>query len=514
MIDLWCNPYVLRAASRCKIATAIIAWRGRSNHEIDAPMGALGLRPVGAASHNTQIRRRRKLMFTDLMTSRRFVPLFWCQFCSALNDNLLKNALVMLILFGLGGTGAAAGPYAPVLVTLAGVVLIAPFFVLSALGGELADRYDKARVAAYIKLAEIPMAGLAAVGFYLHSVAILFATLGLFGIVAALFGPVKYGILPEKLTTAELPAGNALVEGATFIAILAGTIAGGVAVTAVSTPEIVVGLILAFAVASWVFARAIPSAGPAAPNITITRNVWTSTFTLLRELKGDARLWAGGHITSWFWLVGSVALALLPSMVRDNLGGNEGVVTLGLTTFVIGIAAGSVLAARASHGAPNLALVPLGAVLIGICALVLGWLATSLSPSGAPMGPAAVLMSARGLAVLTSLCGLTIAGGLYMVPAMAAVQAWSPPERRARVIAAVNVMNAAYMLGGGAIVAGLQAAGVGPGILFSALGVLSFAAMLYALRAWGFALDGYLGRVMQRFSFARRESAEEPSGRA
>ena len=117
-------------------------------------------------------------MFKDLMTSRRFAPLFWCQFCSALNDNFLKNALVMLILFGLGGAGAVAGGHGPTLVTLAGIVFIAPFFILSALGGELADRFDKAYVAARIKLAEIPIAGLAAVGFFLHSVPILFVTLG------------------------------------------------------------------------------------------------------------------------------------------------------------------------------------------------------------------------------------------------------------------------------------------------------------------------------------------------
>src|SRR5262249_31229221 len=138
-----------------------------------------GLQPQGRASHNPAFGGGGKLMFRGLMTSRRFAPLFWCQFSSALNDNLLKNALVMLILFGVGGSGGAAGPYGPALVTLAGVVLIAPFFILSALGGELADRYDKARVASRIKLAEIPIAALAALGFYLHSVPILFATLAM-----------------------------------------------------------------------------------------------------------------------------------------------------------------------------------------------------------------------------------------------------------------------------------------------------------------------------------------------
>src|SRR5712675_2396329 len=204
-------------------------------------------------------------MFKSLMTSRKFAPLFWCQLCSALNDNFLKNALAMLILFGLGGAGGTAAEHGGVLITVSGIVFIAPFFILSALGGELADRYDKAFVAQRIRLCEIPVAALAATGFFLHSVPILFVALGLFGVVAALFGPVKYGILPEKLETAELPAGNALVEGATFLAILIGTITGGIAVAEVKDSGLVVGVILALAVMSWTFARVIPTAGPAAP---------------------------------------------------------------------------------------------------------------------------------------------------------------------------------------------------------------------------------------------------------
>ena len=213
------------------------------------------------------------------------------------------------------------------LITVSGIVFIAPFFILSALGGELADRYDKAFVAQRIRLCEIPIAALAATGFFLHSVPILFVALGLFGVVAALFGPVKYGILPEKLETAELPAGNALVEGATFLAILIGTIAGGIAVAAAESADMVVGVILALAIASWVFARTIPAAGPAAPGLAITANPWTSTLALLRELKTDRRLWGGAHIVSWFWLVGFVALSLLPALIKTLVGGSEGVVT-------------------------------------------------------------------------------------------------------------------------------------------------------------------------------------------
>src|SRR5580658_645530 len=153
-------------------------------------------------------------MIKDLMSSRRFAPLFWAQFCSALNDNVLKNALVIMILYD------AASGHGDVLVTVAGAVFIFPFFVLSALGGELADKYVKSVVARRLKFFEIFAACFAAAGFFLHSIPLLFVALALFGIVAALFGPVKYGILPDQLSTSELAMGNALVEGATFLAIL------------------------------------------------------------------------------------------------------------------------------------------------------------------------------------------------------------------------------------------------------------------------------------------------------
>jgi acyl-[acyl-carrier-protein]-phospholipid O-acyltransferase / long-chain-fatty-acid--[acyl-carrier-protein] ligase len=440
-------------------------------------------------------------MFTSLMTSRRFAPLFWCQLCSALNDNFLKNALGMLILFGLGGVGAVSGGNAGTLITLSGIVFIAPFFILSALGGELADRFDKAYVAQRIRLAEIPIAAIAALGFFLHSVPILFVALALFGMVAALFGPVKYGILPEKLATAELPAGNALVEGATFLAILAGTIAGGVAVAQAKSPEVVVLLIVALAATSYLFARAIPAAGPAAPDLVITRNPWVSTMALLRELKSDARLWGGARIVSWFWVVGFVALSLLPALVKGIIGGTEGVVTLCLAVFTVGIAIGSVLAARASHGRPNLALVPMGALLMGLFCLAIASIASVISPGAERIGPAALIGSPAGLALLVALCGLAIAGGLFIVPAFAAVQAWAPADRRARVIAGVNVLNAAYMVAGGAVVAVLQAAGIGLAVIFTVVGILSIACMVLVAHAWGTEVLRDSARMVFQFFF-------------
>src|SRR5690606_18325827 len=166
------------------------------------------------------------------------------------------------------------------LVTLAGGVLVAPFLILSALGGELADKFDKAIVARKLKLAEVPIAGVAAAGFLLNSIPLLFLALTLFGVMAALFGPIKYGILPDHLELRELPAGNALVEGATFIAILTGTIAGGLAAAEAGAAGLVAAIVLGMAVLALLFARLIPPTGAAAPNLAITANPLRSTGAL------------------------------------------------------------------------------------------------------------------------------------------------------------------------------------------------------------------------------------------
>ena len=232
-------------------------------------------------------------MIRSLLTERRFAPLFWCQFFAAFNDNFLKNALLFLILWGAGGAALAGGEpprTANALITLAGAVFILPFFFLSALGGELADRFDKALLARRLKLVEIAVAFLAVLGFLLHSVPLLFLALFAFGILSALFGPVKYGILPDHLPAEALPAANALVEGATFMAIIGGTVAGGLA-SALPGAAILLGVtVLVFAVLSWAAARFIPPTGEAAPALVIQRQILASTFGLVRALRSDRRI--------------------------------------------------------------------------------------------------------------------------------------------------------------------------------------------------------------------------------
>ena len=444
-------------------------------------------------------------MFLPLMSSRRFAPLFFCQLCSALNDNFLKNALAMLILFGIGGRGAAAPEHAAMLITLSGIAFIAPFFLFSALGGELADRYDKARVARSIRLAEVPVAAFAAAGFILHQVPLLMVALLGFGTIAALFGPVKYGLLPERLTRAELPAGNALVEGATFLAILVGMIAGAAAVTAAHGAWLVIGVVLALAVAAYLAAAAIPPAAPAAPDLVISVNPWTSTRLLLGELRADRRSATGAHIVAFFWLLGFLVVALLPALAKDSFAGNEALVVGCLAAFTVGIAVGSGLAAAASREQPNLALVPLGALLMGIAALFVAGIAAGQ----AGVGAAAHIISPAVMLLLGGLFALAAAGGLFIVPAFAAVQSWAPVARRARVIAAVNVLSAAYMAAGGAVLAALQAAGLGAPPLFAVLGLLSLLATALIIRAWGAeVLRGFV-RLLLRFFFRLEVVGEE-----
>src|ERR1700733_3335295 len=278
-------------------------------------------------------------MSASLMTSRRFAPLFWCQAFSAFGDNFLKTALVFLILFRIGGADSEA------LITLAGATLIFPFFILSGLGGELADRYDKALVARRLKLAEIAVAALAVAGFATHSIVLLFMAVGLYGTIASLFGPIKYGILPDHLARSELPSGNALVEGGTFLAILLGTIVAGLAAKDGGDPIHFAWLMMVSSVACWVASRFIPPTGESAPNLVIRRNIFASTGALIKYIRGDKRLWWGALVTSWFWLTGALVMSLLPPMVSFHIGGSESVGTVFLTIFSVAVAIGSALAA-------------------------------------------------------------------------------------------------------------------------------------------------------------------------
>src|SRR6266853_2094281 len=415
-------------------------------------------------------------MTSSLLGTRRFAHLFWCQFFSAFTDNFLKTALVLLLLF------RWAGPHSEALIALAPAALIFPFFVLSAIGGELADRFDKSVIASRLKVIEIAVAAIAVAGFWYDSPELLFAALFLIGVIAALFGPIKYGILPDHLAEAELPRGNALVEGATFIAILTGTIVAGFASKDGGSPASFAGLMMVFALACWISALFIPRTGEAAPNLVIDFNIARSTWVLLRDLYKEPRLWWGGVVVSWFWLVGAVVTTLLAPLVKNALGGDQEVINAYLAVFSIAIAVGSGLAAWLASG--RIVLIPtvFGAVLLAVFAVDLGWLTTGMVAAQQGRGVLEVFGTGAGIHAAIDLAGLAVGGGLFIVPSFAAVQAWAGADRRARVVAAVNVLNALFMTVAALSVVALQAGGVATSTILIGLGVLTLVAAVVILR--------------------------------
>ena len=421
------------------------------------------------------MRPREDRVIRSLMMSRRFAPLFWCQFFSAFNDNVLKNALVFLILFKIGGSGA------DLLVTVAGALFVAPPLLLSGIGGQLADRYDKALVARRLKLFEIAAAGLSVAGFALSSLPILFAALVLFSAIAALFAPIKYGILPDHLVPEDLPSGNALVEGGTFLAILFGTIVGGQASAGVVDISVYGGIVIGFAVLCWGASAMIPKTSEGAPGLRIDPNIFRSTGHLMRHLWADGRLWRTGLYVSWFWLVGAVVLTLLPTLVKNIFGGSEAAVTVLLAIFSVGIGVGSALASWLAAGRVILLPTPIAGILMGAFAIDLAFVSAGVAPSAGGLGPAAFFARWAAVHAAIDMFGLAVAGGLFVVPVFTAIQVWSDAAQRARTIGAVNVLSSLFMVAGAVAVAVLQALTLGTPLI---LGLIGLANLIAAALIW------------------------------
>lgn len=451
-------------------------------------------------------------MFAALMTSRRFAPLFWTQFLSAFNDNFVRSILAMLILFRLGEENAGA------LVTLAVAIFILPSVFLSAIGGEIADARDKAAVARRLKFAELFVQMVAAAGFMLGSLVLLYAALFGLGVVAALFGPVKYGILPDHLETRELPAGNALVEGATFLAILLGVILGGYAATHDHTSWALTAQLMIVASLCWGVSLLIPATGVGAPGLRIERNVIRSSVRLVRELAQEQRLWVGGLAVSWFWMTGAVALSLVPVLIKHKIGGGIDVETAVMALFAAGIGIGSLLAALISNGRLFLLPTPVAALLMAIFLIDIGIAAWGLPQAAGSVNLATFFTSPTGLRIAFDVVMVAICGGLFVVPVFAAVQAWSAEDQRARVIAAVNIVTAVFMVAGSVITAALQFIGLSEPALLALLGALNAAVGIYLFRALpgNFIADGanLLFRTLFRLEAKGLEHLEAAGERA
>ncbi len=388
-----------------------------------------------------------------LFTSRRLLPLLVTQTLGALNDNLFKNALVVMILF------RAAQSTGPALVALAGGVFILPYALLSATAGQVADRFEKSRTILLVKLAEVALMALAATGFLLGSTPLLFAVLFGLGVQATFFGPLKYAILPSHLAEHELVAGNGLVEAGTFLGILAGTIAGSALFGLPHGPAMVAAAGVAVAAAGVASAALVPRAPSHAPGLRLGWNLPRETAALLVAARANRPVWLSLLGLSWFWTVGSTLLAELPTLVRDDLGAGPQVLTLLLAVFSVGVGAGSVLCPRLLRGEVSARTVPFAAFSLSVFLFDFGLAAHHAD--GLATVPA-VLHSLAGWRMLTDLLLLAACGGLYSVPLYALIQERSPQAAQARMVAANNVVNAAAMAAGAVALFGLAELGVTP----------------------------------------------------
>lgn len=398
-----------------------------------------------------------------LLATKRLGPLFVTQFLGAFNDNLFKQAFIVLLTFGaLIGSGNSG-----IYVNLAAGLFILPFFLFSATAGTLADRYEKSRLIRMVKLGEVVVAALAGIALYFASVPALFAVLFLLGVQSAFFGPLKYAILPQHLDVTELVGGNAVVQMGTFVAILLGTIVGGS--SGVSSWLFV--FVVAVATTGYVASRRVPVAPPSRASDhgwNPVRETWR-LFVLARERKAVYLSILG---VSWFWLLGAVVLAQIPALVRSLAGGPR-VVTLIMVVFTVAIAAGSLLCERLSGRRVEIGLVPLGAVGVSIFALDT-FFAIAAVEAGEAQHTVSAFLSLDGVPrLLFDLAMIGICAGLYVVPLQANIQTRTPNDRRARVIATNNVLNALFMVAGAGFAIGWFLFGGGLAGLIAALAIVN-----------------------------------------
>ena len=409
--------------------------------------------PVRAACAPARVRTQQGVDFVSkpsqfsLLKERRFGPFFVAQFLGAFNDNVFKNALVLLVAFHATSLTTLAPA---VLVNLAAALFILPFFLFSATAGQLADKYDKARIIRIVKAVEIVIMALGAYGFVRQNLACLLGALFLLGLHSTFFGPVKYALLPQTLRPQELVGGNALVETGTSIAILLGTILGGILIAlpdGASRWVPAVGIVVA--VAGYLVARFVPAAPSQAPELRVNWNAFTETVRNLRFTYANRPLFLSILGISWMWLVGLVFVSQFPGYAREVLRGTEHVVTALLTVFSIGIGVGSLLCEKMSGRKVEIGLVPFGAFGVTLFAADLAF-ATPTVATDAVRDVAAFLAADGSLRVLADLALIGMFSGFVLVPLYASVQARAEPGHQSRVIAGNNILNALFMVVGAA----------------------------------------------------------------
>ncbi|MEO7335560.1 MAG: MFS transporter [Caldimonas sp.] len=378
-----------------------------------------------------------------LLSQRRFAPFFWTQFLGAGNDNLFKFAFTVMVTYQLRVSWLPT--------ELAGLVIgalfILPFLLFSATSGQLADKFDKATLIRFVKWLEIAIMALAGWGFVTADVAVLLACVFLMGLHSTVFGPVKFAYLPQHLSERELTGGNGMVEMGTFVAILLGSVAGGLLIAVPGDgARYTAWACLSLAVIGRAVAQAIPSSPSTDPGLRINWNPFTETWANLKLAHSNVVVFRSLLGISWMWFFGAVFLSQFPSFSKDVLHGNEQVASLLLVVFSVGIGIGSLLCEVLSRRHVEIGLVPLGAIGMSVFSIDLYFASRNLPPAGSLTLSEFVALSPHWR-VMIDLALLSLFAGLYSVPMYALIQMRSAPSHRARIIAANNILNALFLIG-------------------------------------------------------------------
>jgi 1-acyl-sn-glycerol-3-phosphate acyltransferase len=409
-----------------------------------------------------------------LLGQRRFLPFFGAQALGAFNDNLYRSALLILITFG-GTISTSMQP--EVLTNLAGGLFILPYLLFSGLAGQIADRFDKSHVVQAVKATEILIMALAGTGLASGNLTVLMSALFMLGMHSTFFAPAKYGLLPQILQPAELIGGNAMLEMGTFLAILLGTLAGGVLAASHGTGTIV-GALVGVAAVGVVLSLIMPRAAPADPALRIDWNLWRASMGSIRAARESRAVFLSVLGNSWFWFYGALVLAQLPLFVKTVLGGSQEVVTLFLFVFSAGVGVGSLLCEKLSGGKVEIGLVPFGSIGLTVFALDLAFGAPGNAAHEA-LGARAFLAQAGSWRMLVDIGLIGIFGGIFIVPLYALIQQRSRAEVVSRVISATNIINALFMVAAAIFGAVALRGGLTIPQLFVAVAIMNGAVAIY-----------------------------------
>ncbi|MCJ8147207.1 MFS transporter [Acinetobacter sp. A3.8] len=381
-----------------------------------------------------------------LLGTRRFAPMFATQFFGAFNDNIFKYALLMVFTYGWIPKGDIS---VSTLNNVAALLFILPFFIFSATAGQIADRYERSNLIRWLKIGEIAVMCIATVGFFIGNIWLLLFALFMMGAQSAIFGPIKYAILPDILEETELMTGNAIFQSGTSLAILLGMVVGGIVISfSLGNMWWICLTLISVAILGYLSSRMILKQKIADPNLKVNWNVFVTSWQIVKFSYGLPLIFLVLLGNSWYWFYGATVITQIPQMTAQYLHGNENVSSLILTFFSIGIVIGSALCKKLSGEHVNIKMVPFGAIGLTLFAIYLAWALAQLPSFQGDLFNIAQVF-AQGISfyhVCFAVILLGVSGGFYIVPLYAMMQAKAPESHRARVVAANNIFNAIFMV--------------------------------------------------------------------